>query len=548
MPRWPLAVVALAGATAKDVPEPTCRASGDGACRAADGKAAEQQHHWPHSRGHLGRYGSTQLVGPRNLTAALAWRWHHPKLLIFPGAAIIDSTKHIYASAMDGVRKFSPDGRIIWHYEPPSLMIANPSLMGSRLFGSTWHGHMFAVDIETGKEIWQVQPARDSEMDTPFVEADEGVVLAVFDKRAEPEPPHMSGNSRIVAVNASDGKQLWDYQSSRTLWNFMPMFVGDGSFIIMDIHGGIYRMRVLDGQRVWYTPPPEAYLQSFSDGGVILGPDADVAYTCSNHAFGMPLSTGAIRAYSVKDGTLLWDRNLSEPCLSWPAVGGDGRTVVVPVGPFPLPVPGMLVVLGLSVVLWLPILLLRLLADLLCRCYCKRPRARCVRCLAWTNLCLVLWVFLGCPVGLHQLSIWLGPQQHRIWRGVDRPLQVVALDAKSGAERWRYSDIPGWPFLSARGDEENFWRRVFTWGYSLRPVCGPASWSAPTIDGNGTVYAAAMNGYLYAINDANGDGVIDGSSEVSTLDMGAASLHAGMAFAPGIMVFGSCDGVFAFHT
>merc|ERR1711884_1009575 len=99
-------------------------------------------------------------------------------------------------------------------------------------------------------------------------------------------------------------------------------------------------------------------------------------------------------------------------------------------------------------------------------------------------------------------------------------------------------------FFASRGDEERVLERFAP--YQQRPVCGPASWTAPTIGGDGTVYASAMDGILYAIRDVNSDGVID-ETEVSTLDIGAAALHPGAAFAPGMMAFASCQGLNVFE-
>jgi len=125
-------------------------------------------------------------------------------------------------------------------------------------------------------------------------------------------------------------------------------------------------------------------------------------------------------------------------------------------------------------------------------------------------------------------------------------MEVWAFDAQTGAHRWHFSDIPTWNKSACRNDEEEFHSHLLK--LHKRPVCGPASWGAPTIDGRGTVYVGGMNGVLYAIGDANGDGLIDSQTEVSTLDIKSASLHAGASFAPGMMAYGSCNGIHVFRT
>merc|ERR1719487_1247494 len=85
------------------------------------------------------------------------------------------------------------------------------------------------------------------------------------------------------------------------------------------------------GQRLGFWPSSD----SFSDGGLILGPDGS-AYTCSNppHMFGNEGEKGALRKYRLSDGKMLWDKELPYPCNSWPAVSADDKTVVVVPGSF----------------------------------------------------------------------------------------------------------------------------------------------------------------------------------------------------------------------
>mmetsp|Transcript_105523 Transcript_105523/g.308571 ORF Transcript_105523/g.308571 Transcript_105523/m.308571 type:complete len:473 (+) Transcript_105523:56-1474(+) len=447
-------------------------------------------HWWPRGRGHVGKYGTSELPGPRNLTAQLAWKWQHPELGVVTGA-LLDDRRNIYVSAIDGIRKFSPDGNQVWHWQGQHVFHV-PSLMDDALYGATIEGLMFKLSLETGREVWLHRHAEVGEMDCAYVEVSEGVVLAAFKRDAT-----STGNQRIVAANASSGGKLWEFVSDTVLWNFQPQFPDDGTFIVMDIHGGLRRLSVLAGDQVAYVPPPESWmLNGFTDGGVILGPGGKTAYTCSNMLFPFPNSNGALRAYRVSDLQLLWQVVLPQPCVTWPA--SDGHNVVVPVGGLPESFPPYMQVK------WLP----GVIRDLV---------------LTFDN-------WLGDIAFFHRSS---------------SPMLFLAFDAETGAPRWTYDRIKPWPRICSRGDEAHFIRRTVRW--PSRPVCGPASWSAVTISGDGTAYAAAMNGVLYAIRDANSDGVID-DSEVSMIDVGDASLHQGQSFAPGMMTHATCAGVYVFRT
>jgi len=494
----------------------------------------------------VGQYGSTPLPGPGNLTASLSWSWQHPSLFIAPGCTLIDDDSNIYFTVVDGIRKFSPDGRVLWHYSN-GLSHACPSLMGDYLYGSTIEAHLYAVSLETGRERWSTVAAPGAvEMDTPYVEAHDGLVLAAFEKDAS-KHGGMAGNTRIVAVRAEDGSLAWTYKSENVLWNFMPIFAED-TFMTMDITGGVYRFGLHNGSEIWHTPPPAEFAESFTDGGCILGPSNDVLYSCSNLQPVMLSNTdsgrGALRAHRVSDGKVIWDQHLPYPCVSWPAVSGDGRSVVVPVGALPFPIPANVIGAALAFQ-FLALFLAVVLIFRCCPCPCRLP-ACCLR--AW--LVLLVLSLAGLPLA-HVCSLWLLP---RVQLAADiavlpvRHNEVLAFEPLTGAPQWHYRDIPAWTFLAARGEEEHFLRRFFGGPRSQqRPVCGPASWSAPTFGGDGVAYMGNLNGYLYAINDTNRDGRI-GAAEVSSLDLGAASLHAGAAFAPGFMAYSSCDGLYVFKT
>uniref|UniRef100_A0A7S1W813 Pyrrolo-quinoline quinone repeat domain-containing protein n=1 Tax=Alexandrium catenella TaxID=2925 RepID=A0A7S1W813_ALECA len=405
---------------------------------------------------------------------------------------------------MDGIWKFDPNGRLLWHWTPDAgadwlkYMNPVPSMAGTAIFTSTVEGYVFAVNTTTGTTIWRERHAMGAEMDTPYVEVQDGVVLTCFERTPDAHNA-IAGNRKIVAANATDGRKLWEYWSDTVLWNFQPQFTQNGTFLVMDIHGGLRHLSVSTGEQLMYVPPPEPWMQgTFTDGGVILGPGAETAYSCSNFQFGGVDTPGALRAYRMSDMQMLWEKVLPQPCVSWPA--SNGRTVVVPVGGLPIPSPPY-----------------------------------------WG----IRWLPYRVQLAVSWFSNALGESQGWLWGNAPRRMLVMAFDAETGEPQWKYDRIKPWYRFNSRGDEDNQVARYPRWPF--RAHCGPASWSAPTIGGDGTVYAAGMDGILYAIGDANSDGFID-DSEVSTLDLGASSLHAGASFAPGLMTFASCSGVFAFKT
>jgi len=99
----------------------------------------------------------------------------------------------------------------------------------------------------------------------------------------------------------------------------------------MDFAGGVYRLGLHNGTLAWHVSVPSSN-ESFTDGGAILGPNS-VVYTCSNpgNSHGVEGELGALRAFQLSDGKMLWEQILPQPCNSWPAVGklGGSRELYV---------------------------------------------------------------------------------------------------------------------------------------------------------------------------------------------------------------------------
>lgn len=123
------------------------------------------------------------------------------------------------------------------------------------------------------------------------------------------------------------------------------------------------------------------------------------------------------------------------------------------------------------------------------------------------------------------------------------PYEVRAYDAETGALQWTFhgpsqkggfqaGDLEGKPYRESTG---------------LRGLTYPNPWSAPAIDGNGTVYVGNQEGPFYALRDLNGDGEVSGPGEVSVFDAGSCySGAAGPAIAPGMVAMATIDTLYVF--
>jgi outer membrane protein assembly factor BamB len=443
-------------------------------------------------------------MAPPSFLRALNWSWTHPGgryHTTIAGGPLIDAEKNLYMCTNDGIWKFSSKGETLWHFHPPGDISTQPSLVGDVLYGVSNEGYSFAVDRNTGEEIWQQNYTDPAAGDVGYPGAKDGVF--VFGMDAGTVRGHEGGCRRIVGVNTTNGHKLWDYRPEWPSWNFMPIFVGDGTLIFMDFTGGVYRLGLHNGTEIWHTrahdlnPTLEVVFGtggvdvlpdgnvSFGDGGVTVG--AGMAFTCSNpqNMGGLEGTQGALRAYGISDGQLLWERTLPQPCNSWPAVGNLG---------WPQEGPSVVVTPG---------------------------------------------AFMGTPV-MHG--------------------GVMAFDAVSGALQWKWQAAPYQHTGNmAMGDLEGAEERAM---YDPRhPICLPAHWSAPLIMEDGAVVAGRSDGVLYKLRGPVGplaqlwtgiESVTDPSwlSTDFTTTLGVAvedffnaqgaSLHGSLAAAPGLFAYATC--------
>jgi len=466
---------------------------------------------------------ASPYVGPKDFSKEPAWVWKNENDELFRHGPSIDGEGNVYiVTAMGWVRKFSPDGELIWTWrttlEEGRIQVCLALHEGSIYFASIGigaGGTLISLDMATGQTNWKTFMKdffTNGDSHTTFIT--NGTVLLAGMDIDKPLP--YEGNNKVHARSLADGTFLWDFHIDGAVWNFMPSTPGDGT-ILFSTHGGrAHRLDVTTGKLIWKAGFEEYSWQG--TGGGALGPNG-VFYAVSN-VYGPPgqdraaldmepcslanchEGPGAIIAYQVSDGKILAHKRSHHMGMQYPAVGkiGDRLMVVAGMGQNPNLVHSIFEgPLG-----WVPGFgwLKRLFFELQLRS-------------SWLRR------YIGIP----------------ILKGA-----VLALDAKTLATVWSFDDEP-FDNFAAGGDEERFFRNVEKQKLDHREevMCGPDSWGIPIIAGDGTVYASSgTNGNLYAINDRDGNGVID-KTEWSVFRAGIAFLNA-PALAPGMLAVAPCWG------
>lgn len=183
---------------------------------------------------------------------------------------------------------FRPPFRVAWSVGARSLLEFPPAIAYGRLYFTNLRGVTFAVDTETGKQVWRADENRCA-ASSPAI-ADRLVVQAFLNQRpcnSSRSPSELEG--QVIAYDADTGKVAWRYRLGPT--ESSPLIVGN-RVVVGDWRGDVVALDLSSGRRLW----------SYRTGGRVK---AAVAGT-GNRAF-VGAYDGRLYAFDVRTGALQWD-------------------------------------------------------------------------------------------------------------------------------------------------------------------------------------------------------------------------------------------------
>ncbi|CAE7248889.1 SHOC2 [Symbiodinium natans] len=414
-----------------------------------------------------------------------AWTWSNELDEQIRHSALIDDKKNIYIAGTTRLRKFSPDGKMLWLFEQDEAGNTSPT-MGKgviyfRVGYGKGHNRVYALSMETGEVLFKKTVAGFG-----YGPDSQSLLLAggrLFLPALSGAPRSDTGGcDSLIALNASTGDELWSYTTDEVMWNFSPSTPDDGKSITFSSTCGAFtRISAIDG-KLMVKSTADVSAGPCSTGGGSTGtlPWGAFSFDTQNY----------ISAYNITTGEIAWTHRVEPPYRScqYPAVGylyeGGPLAVVAAVGQ----------IAGKP----------KLMAD-------------------------------------DELQRYLSDADYR--RHLNTPVYsnaVIALDAATGSKIWQWNEAD-WDHFAAAGDEEGFARRRLL-GSIENDICLPDNQGIPVVNTkDGTVIVSSShNGNMTVIRDANKNGIIE-DNETTAFATGVAFLN-GPATAPGMLVASPCWG------
>ncbi len=182
------------------------------------------------------------------------------------------------------------DARVGTGASSDTRMTAQPIVVGGRLYTMDVTSRITAVDAATGKQIWQTNVMRDSEDGDAF-----GGGLAYAEGRVFVT----TGFAQVMALNAEDGKVLWRTDMPGPMRSAPT--VAAGRVFVITIDNQAHALSADDGSKLWtHTGISET-------AGLLGGASPAVAQGIVL----VPYSSGELFALRVENGKSVWQDTLS---------------------------------------------------------------------------------------------------------------------------------------------------------------------------------------------------------------------------------------------
>jgi outer membrane protein assembly factor BamB len=218
---------------------------------------------------------------------------------------VADTNGVIHAfDAQSGGKLWSQSAEVEGNLRPANVG-GGVSYDAGKVYATNGVGEVLALDASNGSQVWKVKPAG------PLRGAPTLAFGAVY---------VMTQDNQLVALNAADGKLLWNESGSTTqtgLFGVASPAAGQGTLVAGYASGELVAYRYENGRTLWADALARTSIST--EVGALSDIDADPIVDQGRvYALGQG---GRMAAYELVTGQRIWELNLAG--ISTPAIAGE---------------------------------------------------------------------------------------------------------------------------------------------------------------------------------------------------------------------------------
>ena len=274
----------------------------------------------PRNTGH-----SSAVTGPSSGDAEIAWRFDAGTPTMNTSPVVSDGTVYAPGSGDPGLIHAVDieSGEQVWEFEPAGYATSAPALVDDTLYVGTWGKQFYAIDATSGEQRWSQEIGHRFGASSPAVV--DGTVYVGTNGDGPlvvsgPDDEEQFEACAFLALDAETGDTLWDYREFGERENIdSSPAVADGT-VYFGGETSLYALDAESGEEVWTRDIPTHVDSSpaVADGRVYYGGP-------SESDSGPPAQLQAVDAES---GETLWTAGIDDVSLRTSPAVMDGTVYV----------------------------------------------------------------------------------------------------------------------------------------------------------------------------------------------------------------------------
>lgn len=185
---------------------------------------------------------------------------------------------------------------LAWRFDTGGEVYSSPVIVDARLFVASKSGILFALDAETGTELWQFQLSDYVVRSTPTVR--DGMLF-------------IGAGFNLFAIDATTGQEKWRFPM-RYAGQSSPIVVGDG-VLLTSQEGWVYHVDRSTGQMLWRLNTEGLPF------GSIAANDSVAIYATD---------TGIVQCVTIATGRPCWRKDIAAGIFAAPTMSNDAVILV----------------------------------------------------------------------------------------------------------------------------------------------------------------------------------------------------------------------------